>query len=215
MKRAYYLVLGAVAVLLALVLSQLQSPSSADPLAALDQLRGGAYTQAVAAHRQAKDQAFRAGKDSPLPAGQRAPFQGLAYYAPIEAWRLMAQWQPSEAAEPVPGLRGAGRLHFSVAGQPQVLSAYYEETPTGAAPRLFIPYQDSTSGHETYGGGRYLTLSMPPPDQPGAPVLLDFNLAYHPYCVYSPAYLCPVPPAGNRLPQAVRAGERLPQVVRP
>ena len=39
---------------------------------------------------------------------------------------------------------------------------------------------------------------------------LDFNRAYHPFCVFNVAYVCPVPPQENRLPVAIQAGERLP-----
>jgi uncharacterized protein (DUF1684 family) len=38
---------------------------------------------------------------------------------------------------------------------------------------------------------------------------LDFNLAYHPSCVYDPRYSCPLTPAENRLPVRIEAGERL------
>ena len=41
---------------------------------------------------------------------------------------------------------------------------------------------------------------------------LDFNLAYHPSCVYDPRYSCPLTPAENRLPIRIEAGERLPPV---
>ena len=68
-----------------------------------------------------------------------------------------------------------------------------------------MPFRDATSGHETYGGGRYLDL----PVAPMGHYVLDFNRAYHPYCVYSEAYSCPLPPAENTMALAVRAGERL------
>ena len=71
---------------------------------------------------------------------------------------------------------------------------------------LFVPFTDATSGRETYGGGRYLDL----PERADGTYVLDFNAAYHPYCVYDPAYSCPVPPPENRLALAVTAGERLP-----
>ena len=38
---------------------------------------------------------------------------------------------------------------------------------------------------------------------------LDFNRAYHPYCVYNPQYDCPYPPRENRLSMPIRSGERL------
>ena len=41
---------------------------------------------------------------------------------------------------------------------------------------------------------------------------LDFNRAYHPYCVYDPGWICPYPPSENRLEIAIRAGERLQDV---
>jgi uncharacterized protein (DUF1684 family) len=58
-----------------------------------------------------------------------------------------------------------------------------------------VPFLDATSGTETYGAGRYLDLE---PDDDGT-WTLDFNLAYHPSCVYDPRYSCPLTPAENRL----------------
>ena len=83
------------------------------------------------------------------------------------------------------------------------LSAYtFDATPDD---ELFIAFQDATSGRETYGAGRYLDLE---PDEDGT-YALDFNLAYHPSCVYSPNFSCPLTPAENRLPVRIEAGERL------
>ncbi len=71
---------------------------------------------------------------------------------------------------------------------------------------LFIPFRDKTSGAETYGGGRYIDIEIPT----SKIVLLDFNIAYNPYCAYSYRYSCPVPPAVNTLPVEIRAGEKTP-----
>src|SRR5438477_496219 len=70
---------------------------------------------------------------------------------------------------------------------------------------LFLPFLDATSGTETYGAGRYLDLE---PDEDGT-YAIDFNLAYHPSCVYAPQFSCPLTPAENRLPVPIEAGERL------
>ncbi len=67
-----------------------------------------------------------------------------------------------------------------------------------------MPFRDATSGTETYGAGRYLDLE-PLPD---GSYDLDFNLAYSPYCAYSPSYSCPLPPPENRLGARILAGER-------
>ena len=73
---------------------------------------------------------------------------------------------------------------------------------------LFVPFRDATSGHDTYGAGRYLEIAVER-DATGTPAaIIDFNLAYNPYCAYSPYYNCPIPPAENTLPIAITAGER-------
>ena len=46
------------------------------------------------------------------------------------------------------------------------------------------------------------------PDDDGT-YAIDFNLAYHPSCVYAPQYSCPLTPAENRLDTRIEAGERL------
>ena len=69
---------------------------------------------------------------------------------------------------------------------------------------LFIPFRDATSGKETYGGGRYIDLTIPQTDT----ITLNFNLAYQPYCAYTEGYNCPIPPRENYLPVMVDAGVR-------
>jgi uncharacterized protein (DUF1684 family) len=69
---------------------------------------------------------------------------------------------------------------------------------------LFIPFTDLTNGHGSYGGGRYLDLTIPPAGT--TTMVLDFNRAYNPSCAYNVAYSCPVPPPENRLAIAIPAG---------
>jgi uncharacterized protein (DUF1684 family) len=52
---------------------------------------------------------------------------------------------------------------------------------------LFVPFLDATSGRDTYGAGRYLDLEQ----EDDGTYSLDFNLAYHPSCVYGPALFLP------------------------
>lgn len=101
-----------------------------------------------------------------------------------------------------------GELHFQYQGQPYVLSVFRNlelSRKAGFENYLFIPFNDSTNGFETYGGGRYLDFRIPDSSQ----VTLDFNLCYHPYCAYNHHYSCPIPPPENKLPFHVRAGVRL------
>jgi hypothetical protein len=71
--------------------------------------------------------------------------------------------------------------------------------------RLTVMFSDMTSGTETYAAGRYIDL-----DRTASGIYeLDFNKAYHPYCVYNASYECPYPPPENRLKVPIHAGEKL------
>ena len=72
---------------------------------------------------------------------------------------------------------------------------------------LFIPFTDETNYDFTFGGGRYLDLSIK--DIKGNMLLLDFNKCYNPYCAYADGFSCPIPPAENRLHIEILAGEKL------
>jgi uncharacterized protein (DUF1684 family) len=39
-------------------------------------------------------------------------------------------------------------------------------------------------------------------------VIVDFNLAYNPPCIFSPYATCPLPPPENRLALRIEAGEK-------
>jgi uncharacterized protein (DUF1684 family) len=96
-----------------------------------------------------------------------------------------------------------GALAFVLQGQTLHLSAFREVGET--TDRLFVPFTDLTTGQQTYQAGRYLDIAR----SPTGIYVVDFNLAYNPYCYYNPTYDCPYPPKENRLPVAITAGERL------
>lgn len=70
---------------------------------------------------------------------------------------------------------------------------------------LFVPFTDGTTYTETYGGGRYLDLSIT--DIQNNTIELDFNKCYNPWCAFASGYSCPIPPIENRLPVSIKAGE--------
>jgi len=79
--------------------------------------------------------------------------------------------------------------------------------PEDAGPEpYFVPFRDATSGGETYGVGRY--LSVRPRDDGTA--VIDFNRATNPWCAYSEFYNCILPPEENELKVKVLAGEKAP-----
>ena len=141
---------------------------------------------------------------------------GLNFYPLDPAYRVVADFtaysdpeivQMPTSSQRMAEFRVYGRATFTLQDQELVLDVYETTNPNVPeeyAGLLFLPFQDATSGSETYGGGRYLDLPKPE----GSKLVIDFNKAYQPYCAYSGGYSCPVPPARNRLPVAVRAGVR-------
>lgn len=67
---------------------------------------------------------------------------------------------------------------------------------------LFLPFTDLTNSEETYGGGRFMDLSIPKGDT----IVIDFNKAYNPYCAYNYKYSCPIPPSENFIDTKIMAG---------
>jgi uncharacterized protein len=174
------------------------------------------YKDAVEGFRMDKDEFFRTDPRSPIPEAEREAFDGLPYYPVDESLAFEDRvLEPYTGDEPsnfqIPTSDGqlrpahrAGVLRFDIDGAPHQLTAYTFDGGNGES--LFVPFLDQTSGTETYGAGRYLDLE---PEEDGT-YALDFNLAYHPSCVYDVKYSCPLTPPENRLPVRVEAGERLP-----
>lgn len=168
--------------------------------------------------RAAKDRLFAEHASSPIPADVRHDFRGLAYWRHDPELRFTARLEPDPDAPPLDLPRSAhgpvlpfvriGWVHFSVDGTPCRLAVHWLTEYSGG---IFIPFRDATSGEETYGGGRYLWDSAKGADlgSDGDELVLDFNYAYHPSCVYDAAWSCPLAPPENRLSVPIRAGERL------
>jgi uncharacterized protein (DUF1684 family) len=171
------------------------------------------------AFRSAKDRLFAEHLSSPIPEDERRDFQGLAYFRHDPALAVRAHLEPDPDASPLDLPRSGegprmpfdriGWVRFIVDGSPCRLSVFWLNEYAGG---IFIPFRDTTSGKETYGGGRYLWDSGKGADlgAEGDELVLDFNYAYHPSCVYDPVWSCPLAPRENWLTIPILAGERLP-----
>ncbi|MCA1646175.1 MAG: DUF1684 domain-containing protein [Chloroflexi bacterium] len=171
--------------------------------------------------RASKDALFREHPQSPIPEAERPTFKGLPYWPLDPALRVAASFKAQNAPPTAPtaqagrgevAFRRIGHLEFELSGEPVTLAAFWIE---GYAGGLFVPFKDATTGHETYGGGRYLLDTIKSADLGSDPatgmVVLDFNYAYHPSCTYDPQWVCPLAPPDSRLAVPIRAGERLVQ----
>ncbi|MFA7274413.1 MAG: DUF1684 domain-containing protein [Crocinitomicaceae bacterium] len=114
------------------------------------------------------------------------------------------------STERMPVYRRYGYLHFEIKGLKYQLTVYQNmelRKKKEFKNYFFVPFRDLTSGEMTYGGGRYLDLTIL---KNQTAVELDFNQAYNPYCAYSHRYSCPIPPEENTLKIAIYSGEKTP-----
>ncbi|MCU7725503.1 DUF1684 domain-containing protein [Actinoplanes sp. KI2] len=161
--------------------------------------------------RRRRDELFATHPQSPIPA---ASFTGLRYFEPNPAAIVEATVRPSPGEIDIDTGGPDGIVHYRRAGVLETplgeLSLWWISAYGGG---LFLPVRDGTCGHDTYGGGRYLTDTVKGTHSrglevlPGDRVRLDFNYLYNPSCAYDDAWLCPLAPPENRVPARIEAGE--------
>ena len=145
--------------------------------------------------------------DTAAPA--RQAFDGIDHWPVDPAWRVESVFEPTPGRTVrVPDVLGTdeddespGDVVFEIDGVTHRLQALVG----GDSGELWLVFGDATNGHETYAGGRFLYAGAP---DRHSRVVVDFNRAYNPPCVFSPYATCPLPWPANRLPIRVEAGER-------
>ncbi|CAN5270146.1 hypothetical protein BH20ACT22_BH20ACT22_07500 [soil metagenome] len=153
---------------------------------------------------------------SPVAEEQR-PHVTLEYFGYDPSLRVLAAVRAVEGRHydiATSGDLSYGFTHFASAefgleGRDLSLELYWLDGYGGG---LLLPFRDTTSGWSTYGAGRYLLDSVKGADlgMSGGRIVLDFNFAYNPSCVYDPAWVCPLAPPANRMPVSITGGEQLP-----
>ena len=154
-----------------------------------------------------KDEFYASHPQSPLTHEQKREFKGLKYFPQNSALRLEVLVEVFSTQETVSiqttggeprSYRRFGRFKFEVDGQAAELTLYSNQDG------FFLPFVDSLAGKETYPAGRYLEVEQ----SADGNFMVDFNLAYNPYCAYNDTWSCPLTPAENHLKVAIRAGEK-------
>ena len=162
--------------------------------------------------RKAKDEFFKTSQNSPLLAAQQKDFPGISYYDEDVTLRYRLDVKPFDVRNTATFETSTGesieyvswgKVKFTVCDTMSELTLFKNNDGEG----FFLPFADSTTGNETYSGGRYLDVNVLANGQ----VLLDFNLAYNPYCAYNNQWSCPLTPSENHLTVPVRAGEKPPE----
>lgn len=168
------------------------------------------YVKGIESRRTEIDYYMKQDPESPIARDQRAGFIGLNYYPVDSEYRVSGTIRHFDGDEiiEVPLTSGTYERYIRY-GEVELndhtnLLEVWKPLSGTADNRLFVAFTDGTSGDTTYGGGRYLNLFLEDDDT----MVIDFNLAYNPYCVYDYSYACPLPPLENRLSIDVLAGEK-------
>lgn len=165
-------------------------------------------------YRQELNDSFKDPDVSPLTEIDRRDFDGLDFFVADTSYRVYARLVVTP--ETIPFLmptttsrksmeRVYGIANFSIGRENFELEVYQSPElldEEGYEDYLFLPFTDNTNGETTYSGGRYIDLAIPKNDT----LVIDFNKAYNPYCVYNVKYSCPIVPSVNHLDTEILAG---------
>jgi hypothetical protein len=175
------------------------------------EVRRTASDDPAGAHRlwcERRDDLYRNHEQSPV--ADRAAFGGLTFFEYDPAWRVEAEVQEAPAQT---------LTVQSSTGEEMVLDRLgFVEVPGGTLDvhwinvyggGVFLPIRDGTSGHTTYGAGRYVLDTVKGADLGGA-LIVDFNFSYAPSCAFDPRWSCPLALLGNRsMSRSSRGATRL------
>ena len=190
-------VLGALCIVASLILSSINVDTNAE---------------ISAKYREQKDDNFRKSIKSPIK--DKDNFGGLTYFPYSDRYRVNAFVTFTNDTQLVSIPRTDGKrsfynafakASFKIDGQLQTLLMYRYPDDIQNKPMLFIPFFDASNGNDTYSGGRYLDVEL----KNNKSIIIDFNYAYNPFCVYNYQYTCPIPPAENKLTVPILAGEKV------
>jgi Uncharacterized conserved protein len=136
-------------------------------------------------------------------------FSGMQHFPLDPSWRIVARFEPAPpgrtlAMMDITGAQSADPTPGTVVFERDGATWRIDALDGGEKGELWLIFGDATNGRQTFGGGRFLYTEPPAAD---GSVVVDFNLAYNPPCVFSPFATCPLPPPQNRLALRIEAGE--------
>ncbi len=170
------------------------------------------YAQDITSYRNQKNNHFKRAEDSPIE--DQPGFKELRYFEPNKKYRTKPLLILIKDSSFVKINNNDGEKNkywryaqavFTIEEKTDTLVVYRKASLDLEDKNYFLPFFDATNGDETYDGGRYIDLEI----RDTSSLILDFNLAYNPYCVYNYRFSCPIPPKENKLERKIEAGERM------
>lgn len=174
------------------------------------------YADSIAEYRKQYLAELLADKRSPVKSAQA---KNISFFPPDHSFCVWGSVQltpgsvpfliPTHSGKQKP-FREYGTITFSIHDSIFTLHMYQSINMLNDAAHkddLFVPFTDASNYESTYGGGRYIDLSIK--DITDGKMLIDFNKCYNPYCAYADGFSCPIPPKENSLHIEITAGERV------
>ena len=172
------------------------------------------YDKNLTPFQKEMNEFFKDASISPLKEKDLKNFKGLDFFAFDSSYVVNAalirtpeekSFKMKTTTDRLPEYIKYGIVTFDLFGKSYSLNIYKnleDINKEGYREYLFLPFLDDTNGFESYGGGRYIDLDVTEEDN----LVIDFNSAYNPYCVYDEKYSCPIVPRDNYLPLEINAG---------
>ena len=171
------------------------------------------FQEAIAFQKELNEQ-FADKEESPLTEEDRLTFENLEFFPIDTSFRVSARLEFHQDRKPfamqtttvrLPIYKLSATARFQLKGKDCSLEIYQNQDlvqDPEYSDYLFLPFTDRTNGNSSYGGGRYIDLTIPE----GEEIIIDFNQSYNPYCAYNSEFSCPIPPRANDLDLEIRAG---------
>lgn len=172
------------------------------------------YIKSIEERREITDGWMKNDPNSPFNYKGKIEFHSLNYFPPNTDFVFSSKFYPYPKKDTVTifGTKGEertsiriGYLEFEKEAKKYKLNVYESYGTDGSAYHS-IWFTDKTTNDETYGVGRYLPFELV--NDPNHIYTIDFNLAFNPYCAYSPDYSCAIPSREDHLNIAILAGEK-------
>jgi uncharacterized protein len=172
------------------------------------------YIDIIEKNREQKDEYMEKDPSSPFSQDPAAKFSQLKYYDVNLNFLFKSRLfeYPQKDTVIVFGTKGEERkvVRFGYVTFPYEGKEYninvYKGTSRQGMEYFSIWFTDETTGEETYGVGRYIDFEY---NQDTSHIyLIDFNLAYNPYCAYSAKFSCAIPTKEDHIAMKIKAGEK-------
>lgn len=174
------------------------------------------YTDSIKQFQYKLNTQYADSQESPLTKEDLPGFKSLEFFEIDKKYSVEAEleltpespiFEMQTTTDRLPLFKIYGIAHFTLDGKKCSLNLYQSQDYLNSIDHeslLFLPYNDTSNGKESYSGGRFIDVKIP--SKESSIIIIDFNKSYNPYCAYNHKYSCPIPPSENNLPVAIYAG---------